>query len=116
MDIQPILAEQLLTVAGLSLLVAILLKFLVKPKLRSAYGLPPDNSGQPEDPEAKAKYSWTLNVLAVVLGIAFALIAQAVLSTFLAADIVQAVLNGIVGGIVAIGLSEIGANSIGRFG
>lgn len=116
MDIQPILAEQLLAVGGVALFVALVCKFLIKPRLRTFFGLPPGGSGEPEDPEAKAKYSWVMNLIAVGIGIVVALIAQAVLGSFQAADILQAVLNGLVGGLVGIAFSEVGTNSIRRFG
>lgn len=115
MDIQPILAGQLLTVGGISLFVALICRYLIKPRLRIAFGLPPSGSGEPEDPEAKIKYSWTMNLIAVALGIAAALVAQAILGSFLAADILQAVLNGLVGGLLGIALSEVVENSVRRF-
>lgn len=115
MDIQPILAEQLLTVGGISVFVGVVCWFLIKPKLRALFGLPPANSRDPENPEAKAKYSWAMNVIAVFIGIAIALVALAVLDSFQAESILQAVLNGLVGGLLGIGLSEVGSNTLGRF-
>ncbi len=116
MSLQPITPESLATVAGVAVFVALLCQFLIKNRLRSHHGLPPAGSTEIENPVAKAKYSSDLNVIAAMLGIVFALVARLIVDAGMTPTTgFEALLTGLVGGLGAVSLSEVGSNVFKRF-
>ena len=105
------LAAMLLTQGGIAIVVALIVKLLVKKPLRLVVGLPVEGSGDVEEPALKRKYAIVLNTSAVALGVALSLVATAVLVDLSGANILSATLLGLFGAAAAVGVSEFGSNA-----
>ena len=101
--------EQLLGPAGVAVLTALILRFLLKKPLRRKFGLSAASGGA-DDPDKKELYSIWLNISAFVIGEVFAFLGVAIFVGASPENLLAAFLTGIVGAFSAVGLSEYASN------
>lgn len=104
-------AAMLLTQGGVAIVVALIVKLLVKKPLKVAFKLPVSGSSEVADPLQKRKYSVALNASAVVLGVTLAIVATAILIGLTGENVLSAMLIGLFGAASAVGASEFGSNA-----
>ena len=101
--------EILGTQAGIAAILVMLVK-LFKGFIRMKYGLPPQGSKQPEDPEQKRKYSLTLKAVVLLLATFFSFLGVAFFGTIDGPGMVEVLLLSIMSTFSAVGGSEVGEN------
>jgi hypothetical protein len=108
--------EQLLGVAGVAVVTALITGMFVKKRLRLHYNLPPSGSLDGFEGEQKAKYSWALNIVAFVVALALSFVAQWIFSEAVTAEVaLLAFLNALFAAAMSVGFAEWGSNTISRF-